>query len=716
MLIYRRVIALFGALAIMGAFAGCSGASSTGAGSQSASPIGVALAISTVAATPDGVPASLGVEINRYVTDTNSVTLTATGVPAGVTVSYVQPLFGNSGTVNFAGSPTAVSGLYTVTITATDGTASATATISLAVAAADAITMTPANTTVTAEQNATPASDSLSFTRSYGNIKAITVTASGLPTGLTAIIIQPGIGNSGAVSFATSSTPAVPGTYTVTLTASDGTATSVASVAVTVGIVLTVANTNDTTIGISGKLQQFMSTGFEPDTTNNPFFINFPSTTDLAALNPLHLRLQPIQGTLPWLTNSSTPQASDWSFTLLDQTAQPVLATGDNSPMLQIAAAPGFLNDSSGHFIFNTANLQLLTTYAQNLVRYYNTGGFTWGGKTFQSSSSHHITWWAIFNEPNLNNLTAAQYVQLYNTLVPAMLSVDPTLKFVALELSDYSGQPALYVPTLVLPAASGGLAAQVNAIATHFYSTCYQTTTDASLFSSLTQFAADITYFRTQLATRSDLANVPVWVTENNVNSDYGMSNGYSSCTPTKLFVLDVRGTSGFFTAWRPLTFSRFAKAGNHALYHFLYSGNAQYGEVATSTAAKTLSYWTDFWLQRTFPWDGVSSGASLLKTTTTEATPSVDILAARNADNSVSLMVTNYAVASSTDNNGTGAARTVFVDVSALGTFTSATQVTLNASTSVANGPLSTALAPTTVLPVSFSGYGSVLYVLKP
>ena len=74
-------------------------------------------------------------------------------------------------------------------------------------------------------------------------------------------------------------------------------------------------------------------------------------------------------------------------------------------------------------------------------MRYYNTGGFTWGGQHFQSPSSNPITWWAIFNEPNLNGLTAAQYVQLYNTLVPAMLAVDPTLKFSALELSDYAGQ-----------------------------------------------------------------------------------------------------------------------------------------------------------------------------------------------------------------------------------------------------------------------------------
>ncbi len=45
----------------------------------------------------------------------------------------------------------------------------------------------------------------------------------------------------------------------------------------------------------------------------------------------------------------------------------------------------------------------------------------------------------------------------------------------------------------------------------------------------------------------RTNLANVPIWVTENNVNADYDNGNGMSNCIPGQKFVLDPRGTSAF-------------------------------------------------------------------------------------------------------------------------------------------------------------------------
>ena len=164
-----------------------------------------------------------------------------------------------------------------------------------------------------------------------------------------------------------------------------------------------------------------MSTGFQPMPYDDAFFPSFPTAApaQVTALKSQHIRIQPVGTSQPMLANSSPQQASDWSFTALDKTVQPLLAAGDASPQLQIAQAPVFLNNSSGQFIVNSANLATFASYAANLVRYYNTGGFTWGGQHFQSASSTHITQWAIFNEPNLNGISAAQYVQIYNALVP---------------------------------------------------------------------------------------------------------------------------------------------------------------------------------------------------------------------------------------------------------------------------------------------------------
>ena len=45
-------------------------------------------------------------------------------------------------------------------------------------------------------------------------------------------------------------------------------------------------------------------------------------------------------------------------------------------------------------------------------------------------------------------------------------------------------------------------------------------------------------------LATKPALANVPIWVTENNVNADFDGGGGISACNGTP-FVSDHRGSS---------------------------------------------------------------------------------------------------------------------------------------------------------------------------
>ncbi len=701
------------AIAIVYGLAGCNSGSSTG---SSGGSISLSMGSYAVASYPDNSITTDTVTIARGAGNMNAVSLSVAGAPAGLTVGIVQPAFGTIGTLKFQSAVTIVPGVYTLTVTATGGANTVGATITATISAIDAITISPTSSSVIVVQDGTTGSTALAVTRSFGNTRSISVTTIGIPSGLTAQIVQPGTSSSGSVAFATTTTPALAGTYPITLTATDAVSTATTTVNVTVAIAATINNVTDTSQGISGHLQEFMSTGFQPSIYNNSFFTSFPSTTNLAALNPLHIRLQPVHATIPWIANSSPQASTDWDFTAMDVTVQKVLTVGDTSPEFQIAMAPPFLSDSNGHFVFTTGNLQLLASYAANLVRYYNGTGFDWGGKHFQSASSHHITWWAIYNEPNINNITASQYVQIYNALVPAMLAVDPTLKFTALELSGFSGEIQKIMPTLMLPSTAGGLSYPVSSISTHFYPSCNQTYTDAKILTYTAQFVADVTYIRTQLKTRSDLANTPVWVTENNVNADYPLTSGLSSCNAGQTFVNDIRGTSAFFAAWRPYIFSQLGKAGNQALYHFLYEGSSQYGEVNSGTAAKYLSYWVDYYLQRTFPWDGTSTGAAILRNTTTETTPSVEMLAVRNNDSSVSLLVSDYAVHNTADNNGAGDPRTVMIDISALGSFTSASQITLDSSTNLLTGPTATTLAVTPKLAVSLNGYGTALISLKP
>jgi len=304
--------------------------------------------------------------------------------------------------------------------------------------------------------------------------------------------------------------------------------------------------------------------------------------------------------------------------------------------------------------------------------------------------------------------------------LVPAMLAVDPTIKLSAIEYSDYGlgtgdgGDPMTYVPTFVAPANAGGVNTQVNLVSTHFYSTCDQTDTDTTIMNTVPGFAANVSYFYKELQTRPDLANVPVWVTENNVNADFSASNGMSTCNPNQVFVDDHRGTSAFFAAWRPYVFSQLGKVGNQALYHWAYDGDQQYGEVDTN-GNTYLSYWVDEELASIYPSTPSASGPNILALTATDNS-TVETLATKNANGSVTVMVLDRAVHSSTDNNGAGDPRTVIVDDSSLGSFTSASLLTIDAATSVASAPTPVSVTPASRMTVNLPGYGVAWLVLTP
>lgn len=462
---------------------------------------------------------------------------------------------------------------------------------------------------------------------------------------------------------------------------------------------------------VTGTFKVATSTSFQPAEWDYTLFQSFPSlTTTLGNLQPQHIRLQGQSEGIPQGVSGSNSTA--WDFTVLDAITQPVLGVADHSPEFQIAKAPPFMYAGAGNSNdFLDLTFQQFAAYAQNLVLYYNKGGFIANGQAYASPSPYPITWWGIYNEPNINNnLTPQQYVEMYNTVVPAMQAIDPSLKFVAVELADFSGQPQAWLPTFVN--GDGGVTAQVDAMATHFYSTCNQKDTDAQLFSTIPGFVSDVAYFYAETATNPALAQVPVWVTENNVNADYDAGNGMSACNPGQQYVVDQRGSSAFFAAWRPYVFSQLGKAGVQALYHWDFGADAQFGEVNATSGQLQLSYWVDYWLDRMFP---SSAGSSLLQYSDTDDAE-IEVLPVLNNDGSVVVMVANHAVNSPDDNNGPGAPRTVLVDVSALGTFSSGTLLAINVDTSAVSGPSATSITPAPQITVTLGGYGVVFVTLQP
>jgi hypothetical protein len=213
-------------------------------------------------------------------------------------------------------------------------------------------------------------------------------------------------------------------------------------------------------------------------------------------------------------------------------------------------------------------------------------------------------------------------------------------------------------------------------------------------------------------MAVNPALASVPVWVTENNVNADFNAGNGMSACNPGQTFVDDVRGSSPFFAAWRPYVFSQLGKAGVQALYHWDFDADPQYGEVNYNNDALQLSYWVDYWLGQTLP---PTAGSQLLEYTSTD-NADLETLAVVNSDNSVVVMVANHAVNASTDNNGPGVSKTVAVDVSALGTFSSGSLLVIDKNTNVAQGPTASPITPAAQTTITLDGYSVAFLTLKP
>jgi hypothetical protein len=562
----------------------------------------------------------------------------------------------------------------------------------------------------------TPAAVNVTVQRPPGNANAVTLSVTPV-SGLSAQFVQPAAGNTGQVTFTASGATAGP--HTVTVQATDGTTSATASLVVEVAVIATVKAATNTDAGFGGMLQDFMATSFQPAEWNNQFFTIHPSAAaTMNALGAQHIRLQPI--------SAGTPQKADqsWDFTTLDAILDPVIATGDKSPELQLPVAPAWMNDASGHLM--PSHFDDFANYAASVVKYYNTTtGFTDAqgvSHVHSATSPTPITWWGIFNEPNINGILPADYLTLYNKVVPAMLaagSIVP-IKFVAIELSDWGSEPQRFLPIFV-----NGVTTQVDAIGTHYYSSCNQSDLDSTLFASIPQlFVPHVQYIYQQLKTVPKLAAVPVWVTENNVNADWAGSNGMSQCNPGQRFVSDLRGTSAFFAAWRPYLFSQLSQAGVQSLYHWDFDADAQYSEVDYVSGRTYLSYWVDYYLTRYFPFCDpgaagcVGSGSTILQSSTTEpaGAQTIELLATRNADDSVVVMVSDHAVNAVSDDNGPGQARTVVVDVSALGPFLSGRQMTLDAATDPIAGPAATNFAPTSQMTVRMGGYGTAFLTFSP
>ena len=103
------------------------------------------------------------------------------------------------------------------------------------------------------------------------------------------------------------------------------------------------------------------------------------------------------------------------------------------------------------------------------------------------------------------------------------------------------------------------------------------------------------------------------------------------------------------------------------------------------------------------------------LLLNSNNSNTAQVEALPILNTDGSVVILISNHAVANAADNNGSGLTAKISVDVNALGPFSSASQLTIDSTTSASTGSNPVSISTASPIAVTLSGYGTAILKLQ-
>jgi xyloglucan-specific exo-beta-1,4-glucanase len=196
----------------------------------------------SLAASPTSLTVNRGasgtstITITRTGGFTGSVAFSASGLPSGVTPTFnPTSTTGNGATLTLAASSTATLGAATVTVTGTSGTLARTTTINLSVAQPPtqdfSLAASPTSLTVTRGASGT---STITITRTGGFTGGVTLSAGGLPSGVSASFNPASATGTSSVLTLTASGTATLGAATVTVTGTGGGLTRTASINLTV--------------------------------------------------------------------------------------------------------------------------------------------------------------------------------------------------------------------------------------------------------------------------------------------------------------------------------------------------------------------------------------------------------------------------------------------------------------------------------------------------
>src|SRR6267143_1168400 len=169
----------------------------------------------------------------------SSVTLSATGVPSGVTAAFSPNPATPTSTLTLTASSTATTGTATVTVTGTSDSLTHTTTVSLTVnaAAQPNFSLSASPNSVTIVQGGSAGTSTITITPSSGFAGSVNLSAT-VPNGVTAAF-SPNPATSTSTLTLTASSTAATGTTTVTVTGTSGSLTHTTTVTLTVNAAAT---------------------------------------------------------------------------------------------------------------------------------------------------------------------------------------------------------------------------------------------------------------------------------------------------------------------------------------------------------------------------------------------------------------------------------------------------------------------------------------------
>ncbi len=376
-----------------------------------------------------------------------------------------------------------------------------------------------------------------------------------------------------------------------------------------------------------------------------------------------------------------------WDFSSLDSVVNDITAARAET-VLNIFQAPEWMWDCTTRTI-RDLTFSEFADYMARLVAYYNKGSFVAeDGRTIINPAgvANRITYWELWNEPDLlsiacvpdraQNVTAEQYVAMWNATTGKMLAVDSSIKFLG---------PATDAPEYVT-ALIGGALRRPDALSYHGYAGGLVSQSDQFLFDGLDGIASSLVRIRDW--------GIPVWVTELNVNSA-------GTDDPTH------RPYNGFGAAWGASAFRLLALGGAATIfqYEFAHPDNPTFQLVDPAAGTPRLPYWRDYYLARYFP-----PGSTLLWANSSLG--GVETLAVRPPGSaSVHVLLVNRQVDSPTAVGGPGLPGTVQVTVGNLPGITQVSLRQFDDATPLASGPPATSLPVGSSATVNFSGYGAAI-----